>query len=455
MLRRHALLAAGCAVNVVCGLAASAVFPTMPLRAQQLGISSWHAGSILGCYSLAYLLACPLVGSCVAQLGCKALTVLGLVSCALSTALLGWVECVPLLYACRSVQGIGTAAAEVAVMALVASRCPKEELGRLTGYLELSQGLGWVLGPPAAGALHELFGFEWTFGLIGVLVKAISVLTGWLLHQVPSVGRGHEAAEATSAGPGAGPSGTNAAVPVVTLMRPRLMLLVVGVVTFAASMGALYANLVVHCAASPAQAGLLVLLVALAYIGAAPCTGHLIDANLCSGRTVLIGGLLLGSASYALLSCSMLGMGGAAPPYADEAAWSSGVGGSARLAGVAVACVALGLAESLVLVPAFPELLSLMPPSLDDEVASGIVSALFNAAWSGGEAAGPVLSVWPVQRWGFPRAMLACALLNVATACAVTGATMRDARRPPDWRTGDDQRSESEAMYVKRDDPHR
>ena len=246
-----ALLAAGCAVNVICGLVASAVYPTFPLRAKELTLSSWDTGSIIGCFSFSYMLACPMTGGLIAWTGSKPLTIAGLALTAVSTIVLGYGYSAATLYACRAIQGAGAAMAEVAVMALVTSRCPSESLGQVTARLELAQGLGWVLGPPAAGVLLDVLTFETTSLLGGSLVAAIALATARLLLDVPHrAGQAGSPGEADEAG-GGGPHGW---AYTHTLLRPSVFAIACSIFTFASAMGMMYSNLALHYADGPSQA---------------------------------------------------------------------------------------------------------------------------------------------------------------------------------------------------------
>ena len=110
-------------------------------------------------------------------------------------------------------------------------------------------------------------------------------------------------------------------------------------------------------------------------------------------------GLYLGAAGFALLSLP-------APQWLPH--WSL----------PALGMAGIGVAEALAIIPAFPVLLLAARQSNLGEVhAAALSSAAFNAAWSVGEAAGPMLGVWPIGHWGFRNTMAAC-----AAACCLAAA---------------------------------
>ena len=142
---------------------------------------------------------------------------------------------------------------------------------------------------------------------------------------------------------------------------------------------------------SAGSAGALILPVAGAYIVAGPVVGRLADKADC--RQLMRWGLAAGAVCFAVLALP-------SPPL-----WLP----PATMA-------ALGVAEALVVIPAFPLMVKATRRELnDDATASAFASAVFNAAWSAGEGLGPVVGVWPIHNWGFAPTMVACACCLGAT----------------------------------------
>lgn len=60
-----------------------------------------------------------------------------------------------------------------------------EERKKYLGILEASIGIGFVIGPPFGSTLYKLFGFEWTFRIIGALLGLSSIILWKLISSTP------------------------------------------------------------------------------------------------------------------------------------------------------------------------------------------------------------------------------------------------------------------------------
>ena len=180
-------------LNFACSLTASAAFPILPPEAQgRLHLGDWHVGSILGSLSAAYLPACFFAGVLATFVGCKRLVLGGVFLTACSAAVFGLSTQPLALYAARMSQGIGTAAAEVGVMALVAARCEEDAVGRITSLLEVAHGVGWAVGPPLGGLVFEWFGFKAAFLACALLCALAGVACMLALAAVPDATQAEE-----------------------------------------------------------------------------------------------------------------------------------------------------------------------------------------------------------------------------------------------------------------------
>ena len=187
------LLAASVCINFACSLTASAAFAVLPLEEEaRLHLGRWHLGSILGSLSLAYAPACLCSGALATRVGCKRLALGGIFVTAASAAAFGLAEQPASLYAARMAQGVGTAAGEVGIMALVAVRCHEDVVGRITALLEVAHGVGWAVGPPLAGLLYQSFGFAATFAACAGLCVLAGGVSALVLAAVPDAAQAEE-----------------------------------------------------------------------------------------------------------------------------------------------------------------------------------------------------------------------------------------------------------------------
>jgi EmrB/QacA subfamily drug resistance transporter len=133
---------------------------------------------------LAYLLA--LVGTVTAvgrladMIGRKLLYTYGFGVFTMASAGCALAPTLPVLVACRIVQGIGAAMLQANSVALITTAMPPGRLGRGIGAQGTAQALGLALGPAVGGLLIALGGWRWLF-LVNVPAGLLGTVAGWLL----------------------------------------------------------------------------------------------------------------------------------------------------------------------------------------------------------------------------------------------------------------------------------
>lgn len=83
----------------------------------------------------------------------------------------------PLLVACRAVQGLGCALVPTAVMGTLARLWPSDRRNRVMGAWGAANGIGQAVGPPVGGLLADALGWRSIFWLLLPVTAAVLVLT--------------------------------------------------------------------------------------------------------------------------------------------------------------------------------------------------------------------------------------------------------------------------------------
>jgi multidrug resistance protein len=125
------------------------VFPILPRYAEDLDISPTVIGLVVASFSLAQLLAAPLMGRLSDRFGRKPVLVVSLCGTAVGSVVTGLAGSVWLLLLGRLLDGASGASVSVA-QAAVADVAAPEERPRLFGLLGAAFGVGFVLGPTIA-----------------------------------------------------------------------------------------------------------------------------------------------------------------------------------------------------------------------------------------------------------------------------------------------------------------
>ena len=130
----------------------------LPLYARELGASAFQVGALFTAFSLAGVLARPLVGLGADRFGRRPFILAGVVLYLLSAALFAASFALPVLFAARLTQGIGSALFWVAISALLADYGRGSERGQRFGRLIEKANAGAILGAVAAYGVIALLG---------------------------------------------------------------------------------------------------------------------------------------------------------------------------------------------------------------------------------------------------------------------------------------------------------
>lgn len=135
----------------------------LPLYGRELGASAFQVGALFTAFGLAGVLGRPLVGLGADRFGRRPFILAGAAAYALSTVLAAASITLPVLFASRLAQGVGSALFWVATYALLADLGRDGSRGQLFGRLVSASNSGAILGTVAG---------------YGVIV-ALGILVGW------------------------------------------------------------------------------------------------------------------------------------------------------------------------------------------------------------------------------------------------------------------------------------
>lgn len=128
------------------------ILPLLPFYPQELGVSEVQIGWLFACYSLAQLVASPLVGRVSDRLGRRPVILVLLLLSAVSHLVFALADTFTVMIAARSSAGVAAASYGVA-QAYIADVTTQEERSKGMGLLGAAFGLGFVLGPALGGFL--------------------------------------------------------------------------------------------------------------------------------------------------------------------------------------------------------------------------------------------------------------------------------------------------------------
>ncbi|GBC92632.1 Tetracycline resistance protein, class C [bacterium HR15] len=174
-LKRRALLAVFLTICVSL-IGFGIVIPLLPFYAQRFQASEWQVGLLFASFSLAQLIAAPILGDWSDRWGRRPVLILSLLGSALSFVMLALAGNLFWLFASRIVDGF-TGGNITTARAYIADISEPRERARNYGLIGAAFGLGFILGPALGGGLAR-FGLEvpaWTAAGISLLAAAL----GW------------------------------------------------------------------------------------------------------------------------------------------------------------------------------------------------------------------------------------------------------------------------------------
>ena len=163
------------------------IIPLLPFYARTFGASPIAIGLLFASFSLAQLLASPLLGDLSDRWGRRPVLILSLIGTAISFAMLAVAQSLTMLFAARIVDGLSGGNITTA-RAYIADITTEEDRARAYGLLGAAFGLGFIVGPAlGAGLSHVSYAAPiWAAAIITLVA---TVLAWWWLPE--TVHRAH------------------------------------------------------------------------------------------------------------------------------------------------------------------------------------------------------------------------------------------------------------------------
>jgi MFS family permease len=371
---RAAVLVAGVALFTDLFVYGVAV-PVLPLLPAVVETGPTATGLLFASYAVAMVLVTPPAGRIVDRFGPRTPLLVGMVGLAVAVLLFAVGGPFWLLVVARLAQGVAAGTAWVASMALIAAVTPIERRGEAFGVAMSAVSFGLLIGPPIAGVLVEHYGTAAPFVAAAALAVVDAVLRLLVVRSSPR-------------------TTDDVAGPAALLRVPGTvsvaLAVLVGAALFSATEPVLPLQLTRRFGLDALDVGLLFAVAVLTNIVASVVVGRWTAT---AGPRVLVGA----GAACGVVALVLVGLG--------DAVWVVGTG--MGLLGVGVAAV---LVAATVLIG--EQGAKATPPTL------GGAYALFNLAYAGGTAVGPLLSGPAVEGLGFGPAMLVVAGAALAAAVA-------------------------------------
>ncbi len=148
----------------------------LPRLEREFGASLSAVSWVAIVYLLAMAGFLPIFGRAADMVGRKLLYIGGFLLFVVGSALCGFAPNLPVLIACRVLQGIGGALLGSNSVAIVVTAVPPDDRGRALGIQSAAQAIGLSAGPTIGGLLLDTLGWEWVFwinvpfGIAGALI---------------------------------------------------------------------------------------------------------------------------------------------------------------------------------------------------------------------------------------------------------------------------------------------
>lgn len=172
-MKRLSVLMAVCFVDM---LGLMLVAPLMPFYAKRMDAPDWLVGPLIASFAVAQLISSPIWGKFSDRYGRRPAMLIGLGASAFAYLIFGYAKTLSMLFASRTVQGLGGGTTGVA-QAYVADTMEPRERAKALGWLSAATSAGVVIGPVIGSVAHR-FGTT-TPGIVAALLVLINVAFAW------------------------------------------------------------------------------------------------------------------------------------------------------------------------------------------------------------------------------------------------------------------------------------
>ncbi|NXS08226.1 S18B1 protein, partial [Neodrepanis coruscans] len=358
-------MAAAASLNFSATLCYSILGPFFPSEAEKKGVSNTIVGLIFGCFAFFNFWSSLILGKYLTHIGAKFMFVAGMFVSGCVTILFGMLDKVPsgpvfiiFCFLVRAVDAISFAAAITASFSILAKAFPSN-IATVLGSLEIFSGLGLVLGPPLGGFLYQSFGYEVPFITLGCLLLVFVPVNMCILPKYDSVSSKESFWK--------------------LILIPKVLVLCLTIFSISACLSFLDPTMSLFILKKVSPANIQRSLDLLNSCIPLPFLSQYIR------KWLLVSGGLLTALCFFML--------GPAPVLHIES----------QLWMFVLMLVLVGFSVGMSAIPVFPEILHCAYENGFEEGLSllGLVSGLFNAMWSLGSFAGPVLGGFLNEKTGF------------------------------------------------------
>ncbi|MDP4505448.1 MFS transporter [Nonomuraea turcica] len=155
------------------------ILPALPFYAADLGATGLWFGALMSAYSVAQLVAAPVLGRLSDRYGRRPLVLLALAGSVLSMALTGLATSLAWLLACRALAGACGGSISVA-QAYLADAVPAERRTGAMAQMGAAIGMAFVIGPALGGALAPLGFAACAYAAAGLAAVNLAAALAWL-----------------------------------------------------------------------------------------------------------------------------------------------------------------------------------------------------------------------------------------------------------------------------------
>ncbi len=168
-------------IMVVNALAYGTIIPLLYKYSTSFGLDGVGVGFLFASYSLAQLIATPIIGRLSDRFGRKSLLLLCLAGTAASLAMFASATSVVMLFLARTIDGVTGGNISVA-QAMIADTTSGKERAKAFGLLGATFGVGFLIGPAVGGLLSEL-GTTVPFWFAAVMAAVGTILGIFMLKE--------------------------------------------------------------------------------------------------------------------------------------------------------------------------------------------------------------------------------------------------------------------------------
>ena len=155
------------------------IIPLLPFYGETFGASPLVIGFLFAAFSLAQLVAAPILGALSDRYGRRPVLIFSLVGTVISFVMLAIAQSLAMLFAARIVDGLSGGNITIA-RAYIADVTEPDERAKAYGFLGAAFGLGFIVGPGLAGLFAQISYTAPIWAAAGVTVVAAVMAWIWL-----------------------------------------------------------------------------------------------------------------------------------------------------------------------------------------------------------------------------------------------------------------------------------